>query len=74
MDTPEKVAQQEPEQERAAKPGNTPSEGNQPPFQGDVVRTASVEDQEKTDDSEDADWESPPFVFEDRSSGALLTA
>jgi hypothetical protein len=55
MDTPEKVAQHEPEQERAPQPGNTPSEGNQPPFKGDVVRTPSVEDQEKTDDSEDAD-------------------
>jgi hypothetical protein len=55
MDTTEKAGQQEPEQERAPQPGNTPSEGNQPPFQGDVVRTPGVEDQENTDDSEDAD-------------------
>jgi hypothetical protein len=57
MDTPEKIAQQEEpaEQERAPQPGTTPSEGNQPPFKGDVVRTPSVEDQEKRDDSENAD-------------------
>jgi hypothetical protein len=73
MELPEEIAQQqEPgEQERAPQPVNTPSEGDQqPPFEGDIVRTPSVEDEEEgtTPTTRARDR---PCVFEDRSPHSI---